>query len=305
MRASQFGFVVSTLMATTLSFPQAAGAWEGREHRIISDAAFSLAFKEANAQAQRHLGRQLPPLPWRDRGERWISCTREIEKNGAGCSPLGQDNHSQIWIGNAWGTFGEAAMVAGDHVADEKAMQRLTANEWAGARNAANRDGMTGDTTSGKARYLGLALTNTDHFGSAAVLAYAKSQESALKMALQSVKENRPALMANALRLEAFAAHFLEDLFAAGHVMVEDGEGNVALYKNGSKSYSDWVMGTLGGLFYDKHGAKRHDFWNREGLWVKALRCQFAASCSHLKADFCRVMQPPHLQADAATSTRG
>jgi hypothetical protein len=33
--------------------------------------------------------------------------------------------------------------------------------------------------------------------------------------------------------------------------------------------------------------------------------CQFAASCSHLKADFCRVMPPPHLQADAATSTRG
>ena len=33
--------------------------------------------------------------------------------------------------------------------------------------------------------------------------------------------------------------------------------------------------------------------------------CQFAASCRHLKADFCRVMPPPHLQADAATSTRG
>jgi hypothetical protein len=33
--------------------------------------------------------------------------------------------------------------------------------------------------------------------------------------------------------------------------------------------------------------------------------CQFAASCSHLKADFCRVMRPPHLQADAATSERG
>jgi hypothetical protein len=32
--------------------------------------------------------------------------------------------------------------------------------------------------------------------------------------------------------------------------------------------------------------------------------CQFAASCSHLKADFCRVMQPPHLQADAATSRK-
>jgi hypothetical protein len=33
--------------------------------------------------------------------------------------------------------------------------------------------------------------------------------------------------------------------------------------------------------------------------------CQFAASCRHLKADFCRVMPPPHLQADAATSRRG
>ena len=33
--------------------------------------------------------------------------------------------------------------------------------------------------------------------------------------------------------------------------------------------------------------------------------CQFAASCSHLKADFCRVMPPPHLQHDAATSMRG
>ena len=32
--------------------------------------------------------------------------------------------------------------------------------------------------------------------------------------------------------------------------------------------------------------------------------CQFAASCRHLKADFCRVMPPRHLQAHAATSTR-
>ena len=36
----------------------------------------------------------------------------------------------------------------------------------------------------------------------------------------------------------------------------------------------------------------------------RGLPCQFAASCRHLKADFCRVMPPRHLQADAATSTR-
>jgi hypothetical protein len=33
--------------------------------------------------------------------------------------------------------------------------------------------------------------------------------------------------------------------------------------------------------------------------------CRFAASCSHLRADFRRVMQPPVLQPHAATSERG
>jgi hypothetical protein len=34
------------------------------------------------------------------------------------------------------------------------------------------------------------------------------------------------------------------------------------------------------------------------------VECRFAASCSHLKADFGRVMQPPVLQPHAATSER-
>ena len=33
--------------------------------------------------------------------------------------------------------------------------------------------------------------------------------------------------------------------------------------------------------------------------------CQFAASWGHRKGDFCRVMGPPHLQADGATRERG
>jgi hypothetical protein len=58
--------------------------------------------------------------------------------------------------------------------------------------------------------------------------------------------------------------------------------------------------------------ARRSRFVRRERVvsaaslfWAFMVTCQFSASCSHLKADFCRVMQPPHLQADAATSTRG
>lgn len=35
------------------------------------------------------------------------------------------------------------------------------------------------------------------------------------------------------------------------------------------------------------------------------MRCQFAASCSHLRADFRNLMQPPVLQGHAATSERG
>lgn len=65
--------------------------------------------------------------------------------------------------------------------------------------------------------YLGLVLTNWDHFGASAHTAYIAGHTAALRAAAAGTK---PEDLQLAYALNAFADHFLEDAFSAGHLRV-------------------------------------------------------------------------------------
>jgi hypothetical protein len=71
-------------------------------------------------------------------------------------------------------------------------------------------------------RYLNLATTNWDHFGEWAVLAYKAGHSAALAKAIAAHRTADPvqakALLVTAYAMNAFADHFLSDLFSAGHI---------------------------------------------------------------------------------------
>lgn len=71
-----------------------------------------------------------------------------------------------------------------------------------------------------KARYLQLAAENESHFstGGTARNTYEDLHNRALMKAYQSKKNNKPALFEEAKTDEAFAQHYLSDMFASGHV---------------------------------------------------------------------------------------
>lgn len=63
--------------------------------------------------------------------------------------------------------------------------------------------------------YVGLVLTNWDHFGTSAHTAYAAGHTAALRVAASGTKAEDLKL---AYAMNAFADHFLEDAFSAGHL---------------------------------------------------------------------------------------
>jgi len=71
--------------------------------------------------------------------------------------------------------------------------------------------------SSQKKGYLGLALINLDHFGQDARAAYNAGHTAALQKA---AKSKAPKDLEDAYALNAFADHFLQDSFAAGHLRV-------------------------------------------------------------------------------------
>lgn len=64
-------------------------------------------------------------------------------------------------------------------------------------------------------RYLALANNNLDHFGSNAIVAYITGHTAAMLVAMQGRTDENLQL---AYKMNAFADHFLTDLFAAGHL---------------------------------------------------------------------------------------
>ncbi|QHF27127.1 phospholipase [Pseudomonas sp. R32] len=69
-------------------------------------------------------------------------------------------------------------------------------------------------------RYLKLAASNWDHFGEWALLAYIAGHTAALRQAVKARASGDDGQLELAYAMNAFADHFLTDLFSAGHVRV-------------------------------------------------------------------------------------
>ncbi|RBJ65953.1 phospholipase, partial [Pseudomonas sp. MWU12-2534b] len=69
-------------------------------------------------------------------------------------------------------------------------------------------------------RYMKLAANNADHFGEWALAAYVAGHTAALKQAALAGKTADDKQLELAYAMNAFADHFLTDLFSAGHVRV-------------------------------------------------------------------------------------
>ncbi|MGB8843345.1 MAG: hypothetical protein WCC64_19995 [Aliidongia sp.] len=67
-------------------------------------------------------------------------------------------------------------------------------------------------------RYLALAVSNWDHFGEWAVLAYKAGHAAALRQAIAAHAGGGRGALELAYAMNAFADHFLSDLFSAGHM---------------------------------------------------------------------------------------
>ncbi len=99
-----------------------------------------------------------------------------------------------------------------------------------------NNDGDYNAATGGgqwlfpKGRYLDLAEVNFDHFGAHAVVAYSAGHSVALQLAAGARGDLEQLKLAYAMN--AFADHFLSDLFSAGHLRTP----RLELYREGEKS---------------------------------------------------------------------
>lgn len=114
-------------------------------------------------------------------------------------------------------------------------------------------------------RYLELADTNWDHFGQHALVAWAAGHEVAMRQAVSASLETDPvrqqAGLATAYSLNAFADHFLSDIFSSGHVRTPRKE----IYQLGTPSE---ITGLLAKYMHDEdslHGLfvtnSRGDSW--------------------------------------------
>jgi len=115
-------------------------------------------------------------------------------------------------------------------------------------------------------RYLQLAQVDWDHFGENAVVAYSAGHQTALERAAsargESSPERRRAGLEQAYALDAFAAHFLTDLFSSGHLRTPRKE----LYQLHQPSS---LTGLLAKYMHDEDGANGLYVRNRRGeRWV-------------------------------------
>jgi hypothetical protein len=151
-------------------------------------------------------------------------------------------------------------------------------------------DEATGGTPIQNGRYLNLAFTNFDHFGLDAISCYrtghALAQATAAKAKAITDPNARAKALLNAYAINAFADHFLTDLFAAGHMrtprrklfetaanyVTQVGAGLCAKQMHDEDNkFGVWVTNAVGDSWVAYGDARYRDTWNSAGrVMVKA-----------------------------------
>lgn len=132
--------------------------------------------------------------------------------------------------------------------------QGPTMNDEDQAFDQATGGGGPGTTTFG--RYTGLAITNFDHFGEDAVTCYTAGHILAQRVAIEAGTSQDVAKLKLAYAINAFADHFLTDLFAAGHIRTPRRK----LYESASNQLTQYLAGYCAKCMHDED--------NKFGLWV-------------------------------------
>ncbi len=107
-----------------------------------------------------------------------------------------------------------------------------------------------------KGGYLVIALCNPDHFGKDAERAYSSVHDVALALAKDAAKTQDQAMLKDAYFTEAYAQHYLTDMFAAGHLRPPR-----RVLHSDSFDAIRWMPG-------DRCTQKQHDEDGANGLWV-------------------------------------
>lgn len=110
-----------------------------------------------------------------------------------------------------------------------------------------------------KLGYAVIALCNPDHFGKDAERAYSSVHDVALDLAMAAGKTKDEAMLKKAYFTDAYAQHYLTDMFAAGHIRPP----RRVLHSESLDGH--WMPG-------DRCTQKQHDEDGANGLWVTNKR---------------------------------
>lgn len=204
-------YVRTALLFFTMLIVLEVRAWSGFEHSAIGRNAYT------------HACKSIPRPESSGEALRWDLACAAIDSQAVGQRVLLAER------------FGEACSLAGDHVGKpEDLLAKLG-----------------GRTASSPVRYGLLAVTNVEHFHPTVKASWRTFHERATLSALRPTADTRYAIETSflqALSEEAFAVHYLQDAFAAGHMGVNRPASSVSAV------------------------LAHHDRWNMNGRCVANLR---------------------------------
>lgn len=175
-------------------------------------------------------------------------------------------------------------------------------------------------------RYLKLAASNWDHFGEWALLAYQAGHTAALRQAVKARNSGLDVDLELAYAMNAFADHFLTDLFSSGHVRVPrkaikdnvtpaDLGSLISRFMHDEDSKYGLVLRNAQGDTWRGYGDKRYfdsvDVRNRQQVGLAVQRsvdevfAAFASGTPVLPAQFAALRVAADLQAAVAGTVPG
>ncbi|MEO8378437.1 MAG: hypothetical protein ABI779_02115 [Acidobacteriota bacterium] len=224
-------------MIAVLVFPTCAYAWSGREHAWIGSEAYAAACRAVAA------GMQSLPAD-ENRTSRYQVACRAVPP-----TPGVSDEYT------LQGLFGDWSAIAGDH-SDEPT--QLT-------------DLMLSDVVADYRKFARRAMTNYRHFHPAVTASWRGRHLQAVDAVVNASSTSGPRLQEayeSALAYEAFAQHYLQDSFAAGHMgfnRVASSNAAALSYHNRASKSGRCVANLRGEVWHtygDDHLAETKETWS-------------------------------------------